>query len=147
MAQILDKTSWANDFSWEQILKLCRYFDYHEIVGGTVVFEQGSTEREMGVLISGVLSVLRTEGGQEFKLVQLRPPQTFGEIALIDGQPRSAKAVAVDDVVYLAIRKAQLDKLVNDHPLIAYKLMWKISLLLSQRLRQTSSKLVEYLDQ
>ncbi|MCG8611508.1 MAG: cyclic nucleotide-binding domain-containing protein, partial [Pseudomonadales bacterium] len=63
------------------------------------------------------------------------------------GQPRSAKAVAADDVVYLGIRKARLDQLVNDHPLIACKLMWKISLLLSQRLRQTSSKLVEYLDQ
>ncbi|MCM2332409.1 MAG: hypothetical protein NDI82_00480, partial [Anaeromyxobacteraceae bacterium] len=66
-------------------------------------------------------------------------------MALIDGQARSAGAVAVDDLVLLAITKADLDRLTNDHPRLAVKLVMKVARLLSQRLRQTTSNLADRL--
>jgi CRP-like cAMP-binding protein len=58
------------------------------------------------------------------------PGKTFGEMSLIDGEPRSASAIALDDSKVLVLTEMVLLKLAQ---------------LMSQRLRQTSDLLVDFL--
>jgi CRP-like cAMP-binding protein len=67
-------------------------------------------------------------------------------MALLDGQPRSATAVAAEDLVLLVFTRPELDKLVEAKPRLGVKLLWKLARFLSQRLRQTSGALAEHLD-
>ncbi len=67
-------------------------------------------------------------------------------LALIDGEPRSATCVATEPSVLLALTQAGFQRLCEERPALALKLLTRIAKLMSRRLRQTSGRLVDYLD-
>ncbi len=72
--------------------------------------------------------------------------QTFGEMALLDGEPRSATGVAAEDSIIFFISKKNLLDVAEDHPKLGFQILWKISKLMSQHLRSTTGKLVDYME-
>lgn len=146
IAEMLDRTNWSDGFSWEQMKRLSQFFKVYGAAQGQVLFEQGATDNSMGILLKGTLHVVREADGKRNQLATVRAPQTFGELSLLDGQPRSAHIIAVSEVEYLLITQIGLDKLSADYPLVGYRVLWKIAYILSQRLRSTSGVLAEYLE-
>jgi CRP-like cAMP-binding protein len=65
----------------------------------------------------------------------------FGEMALIEGKPRSADVVVKLDAVTHALTAEAFATLRHDHPDIAIKLIGNITRLLAARLRATSEQL------
>ena len=72
--------------------------------------------------------------------------KTLGEMAVVDGEPRSATCVAKRECVLLLLTKDNFQCIVRQRPGLAVKLLVVIAKLLSQRLRQVSGVLVDYLD-
>ena len=60
---------------------------------------------------------------------------SFGEMALIEGKPRSADAYAKRDVSLYSMNPEQLDQLREDRPIIATKILSNITRQLASRLR------------
>ncbi|MGV8058213.1 MAG: Crp/Fnr family transcriptional regulator [Smithellaceae bacterium] len=146
IAGILDETQWARDFSWNQIASLSEYFKVYRAVKGVEIFHEGQLEPSLGIIISGEIDILKNDIQQNAtSLARLRPGQTFGEMSLIDDEPRSATALAVSDVTFLVINRDDFLRLSKEKASLAFALLWKISRQLSQRLRRTSGQLVEYL--
>ena len=140
-AQILEKTKWANEFSWNHIKKICLYIDPVMAKPGAVVFKEGDTDRSLGIIVKGAIDIVKGKT----KLTTLRSSQTFGEMALIDGEPRSATGIAVKETVIFFMREEHLIQLTEDDPALGVQLLWKISKLISQRLRHTTGQLVDYM--
>ncbi len=140
-AQILEKTKWANDLSWNHIKKICLYIDPVMAKPGAVVFKEGDKDKSLGIIIKGAIDILKGKT----KLTTLRNSQSFGEMALIDGEPRSATGIAVKETIIFFIREDDLIQLTEDDPELGVQLMWKISKMTSRRLRQTSGQLVDYM--
>ncbi|HOE16577.1 MAG TPA: hypothetical protein PLX02_03800 [Syntrophorhabdaceae bacterium] len=65
---------------------------------------------------------------------------------MIDGNPRSATAVASADTVLVALSKDDLNRLLKEKPYVGIKMLQKIAFSMSQRLRQTTGILVDYLE-
>jgi len=146
LAEKLDRTQWANEFSWEQIKGIAIYIQAYEAKMGTVIFNEGDTDQSMGILIKGAVDIIKSDHEQMDKVIAtLRPPQTFGEMSLIDGEPRSAKAIAAGDVIILMINKESFFEMSKSTPSLALKLIWKIAGMISRRLRMTSGQLIEYI--
>lgn len=79
-----------------------------------VVFHQGDQGDSLHVIAEGAVKiVLEAEDGAEAILVTLRPPEAFGEIAMLDGAPRSASAIALERTTTLALPQAQLRELMD----------------------------------
>lgn len=146
IAEMLDWTNWSKDFSWNQMKRMCQFFSVYGAEKDELLFQQGGSTNSMGILLKGTLLVIRDNNGKQSQLAKLRAPQTFGEISLLDGQPRSASLIAGTALEYLLITKDDMDDMAEKHSLVAYKLLWKISYILSQRLRNTSGQLSEYLE-
>lgn len=146
IAELLDGTHWANSLSWNQLVHLGVYFKAYEAPKGAVIFQEGQVERSMGIIVSGQIDI--TKADQQLKatvLARLRAGQTFGEMSLIDDEPRSATAVAASDSVILFITKDNFLRLSRELPPLAFAVLWKVSRQLSQRLRRASGQLVDYL--
>jgi len=146
IAELLDGTHWASSLSWNQLMHLGAYFKAYEAPRGAIIFKEGQVERRMGIIASGQIDILKT--GQQHKdtvLACLRPGQSFGEMSLIDDEPRSATAVAATDSVILFIKKDDFLLLSRERPPLAFAVLWKVSRQLSQRLRRTSGQLIDYL--
>jgi len=147
LAEMLELTRWAKDFSWEQICNISKQMDAYKAKKGDLIFEEGSSDNTMGIVVKGKIDIVKDDAGLNRKVIAtLMPSQSFGEMSLIDGEPRSAGVVASTDVVLLFLTKDKMFELVNTRPALAFKLMWLISQMLSQRLRKTSGSLVEYLE-
>ena len=61
-------------------------------------------------------------------------------------QPRSATGKASEDTIIFFISKQSLVEISNDHPKLGFQILWKISKLISQHLRKTTGKLVDYME-
>jgi CRP-like cAMP-binding protein len=79
-----------------------------------VIFHQGDQGDALHVIASGAVKiVLEAEDGAEAILVTLRPPESFGEIAMLDGAPRSASAIALEPTTTLVLPGAELRQLMD----------------------------------
>ncbi len=146
IAELLDETQWAKDFSWNQLINLSGYFKVYRAAKGAELFHEGQIEHSLGILISGEIAIVKNALQQkETVLARLRAGQTFGEMSLIDDEPRSATAVAVSDVTFLFISLEEFIRLGKEKAPLGFALLWKISRQISQRLRRTSGQLVEHL--
>jgi CRP/FNR family transcriptional regulator, cyclic AMP receptor protein len=100
---------------------------------GTTIFREGDEAHELYVIKSGEVRIQignRTVG-------ELSADHVFGEMALIDNEPRSASAIAVTDVELVPVSEKQFLFLVSQTPYFALRVMR----VLAQRLRVTNKTL------
>jgi small-conductance mechanosensitive channel len=87
---------------------------------GAVVIQQGDPGASMFVLAEGLAYVDQDgEQGRSIRVAQVTPGQTFGEMSLLTGEPRSATITAATDVVALEIAKDDVESLLGRRPEIA----------------------------
>jgi CRP/FNR family transcriptional regulator/CRP/FNR family cyclic AMP-dependent transcriptional regulator len=109
---------------------------------GEVIFHRDDSGQVLYVIQSGKVKIYITSpDGQEVSLAVFGPGDYFGELALVDGQPRSASAVAIEPVETFALQRTDFIKAVMHHPRIAIQLMT----VLSRRLRQTDAMIEDLL--
>jgi CRP-like cAMP-binding protein len=144
VAELIDQTNWANEFTWDDIRVLGRYFTAYEANRGQVIFYEGAKANYMGLIISGAVRISKTGSDNLVKpLVVLRASQTFGELSLIDGGPRSGLAEALGTTKFVITSKVQLISMAQERPQLAFRLLWKVSETISRRLRHTSYRLLK----
>ncbi len=106
---------------------------------GAVIFAQGDSGDALFGVASGRVRISASgAGGQEVFLNIMEPGDTFGEIAVIDGLPRTAGATALDDASVIVIKRTDFLDLLEREPRLAVHLLK----LFCERLRWTS-ELVE----
>jgi CRP/FNR family cyclic AMP-dependent transcriptional regulator len=106
---------------------------------GEIVFAQGDEGDALYGVASGRVRISACGlGGQEVFLNIMEPGDTFGEIAVMDGLPRTAAATALDDATLIIIKRQDFLELLEREPRLAIHLLR----LLCERLRWTS-ELVE----
>lgn len=108
---------------------------------GTVLFQEGQPGDRMFVIQSGRVEIVKKIGGQTVVIAQLGPGDCVGEMAILDGQPRSADAVIAEDAQLVVLDRHTFEGLVRDHGEIAVRIMRK----LSQRLREANKQLQNFL--
>jgi CRP/FNR family transcriptional regulator, cyclic AMP receptor protein len=97
---------------------------------GAIIFREGDRAQELFVIKSGEV---RIQIGNT-TISELSADHVFGEMALIDSEPRSASAIAVTDVELVPVSEKQFLFLVSQTPHFALKVMR----VLAQRLRTTN---------
>ncbi len=100
---------------------------------GALIVSEGDAGDALYVVRSGeVKVVLVGDDGREVILQVLGVGDHFGELALIDGRPRSAHVVATHASSLLVLRRPEFRRQVEQNPKVAWELMVE----LSRRLRQ-----------
>ena len=144
---LLLRTEWSQDLPWEQLSALAQYVDAYRADKGAEIFRQGGLGHYLCLLVDGRVNVMMEDStGTRKTLATIEAGKPFGEMSLIDGEPRSATAVAVEDSKVLVLTDKDFEVLSKEHPALGVNLLGKLARLMSQRLRQTSGLLVEYLE-
>ncbi|MBX9819639.1 Crp/Fnr family transcriptional regulator [Afipia birgiae] len=108
----------------------------NEYDASEVVFEEGSTGRELFVVLEGKIDIVKNSGADKTVIVTLGKGEFFGEMAVIDGSARSATAVAaVSGTRVMRINHARFVYLVSQQPAFALMIMDA----LSKRLRASNA--------
>lgn len=111
---------------------------YRKHPKGTFILSHNEVGQCMYLLVSGRVKVsLASAEGRELVLSHLEAPAHFGEMSLVDGQPRSSDVIALSDVELLGIEAKDLSAAIQVQPQLALSLIGT----LSRRLRTTIARL------
>jgi len=103
----------------------------------SIIFQKDDVGNFFFLICSGrVKVVIETEEGKEAILSILYPTEFFGEMSLLDGEPRSATIVALEDTRVLLIQRDDFMKLLQKYPDISLKILKALSLRLRKANRQ-----------
>lgn len=126
---------------------LSHYLQAYAADPGCVIFGEGDPGHYMCLLVSGrVKTYKESDIEHKAEVASENSGRSIGEMALIDGEPRSATCIASEASVLLLLSQADFQRLCQERPALALKLLLRITKLMSRRLRLTSGRLVDYLD-
>ena len=130
--------------SSHEVRTLARYFGLTEMDEGDTIFKEGDRGTFMCIVGEGDVSVLKSNlDGKTVQLAKLHKGRTFGEMALLDGEMRSATCVASEDCILLTLSQESLEQMLEEVPKTAAFVMRAIAISLSRRLRMADGKLVD----
>jgi len=101
----------------------------------SIVVQEGEPGDAMYIIIRGAVKIsYYTADGQEVVLALLEAGAFFGEMALLDDQPRSATVITMADSELAQIRRVDFDRLLKNSPELTRKMLTEVV----ARLRRTS---------
>lgn len=126
------------DLAPDSLETLAGMVQYRKYPKGAFIVGHNETGTSMFLLVAGRVKVsLASPEGRELVLNYLEAPAHFGEMALVDGQPRSSDVIAVTDVEVLSLDGKDLSAAIQLQPRLALSLIAT----LSRRLRHTINRL------
>jgi len=113
---------------------------------GQTVFKEGEPGNRLFIIATGEVRVSRqVPGSGEEALAVLKPGACFGEMSVFDRSERSTDAIANTDCTLLTITRSDFEMLLDFDRDLAFKVLWAVVRLLSQRLRVTNENLRSFL--
>jgi CRP/FNR family cyclic AMP-dependent transcriptional regulator len=128
-----------SDQDLQKILDICEQVD---IPQGSTIFEEHSINNEMYIVLEGEVTIRMwvPDESKEVVLSTIKKGHLFGELSLVDDEPRSATAIASQDVTLLSITRERFFHLVEQHPELGITVMSNLLKILTERLRHTDAK-------
>src|SRR5450755_1811336 len=103
---------------------LAERIDELKVPAGAVLFQRGEPGDAMYVVKTGRVEVFfKNDTGERIVIEVAHPGDFFGEISLLDSGPRTASAVATEDLEALVVDRGDLDELFRLHPAAVFDLL------------------------
>jgi CRP/FNR family transcriptional regulator, cyclic AMP receptor protein len=135
---LLSRVPVFSTLSREDLVHVAQVAMTRQFEAGAVVFREGDEGSTCYIVRTGRARAIREHpDGRSITLAHFDPGDIFGEMAMLDGERRSATVEAVADTEALAILSADMHRLLREHPDISVKLIAA----LGQRLRTTNERL------
>jgi hypothetical protein len=123
----------------ERLLSMMRRWGLR---GGTLLFSDGSSGTSCFIILSGAVTVSMHVHGHERLLATLHPGSIFGQVALIEGSPRTATCATLGSTVLLELGQDVCKRLFSSPSATALKVMAALNLGLIGALRGASRQLM-----
>lgn len=108
------------------------------------IFCEHEPGEELFIIQQGKVKITKLLGGREVLLAVLKGGDIFGEMAILENQPRSASAIAFDgDVTMLAVSRKNFSAMVTEQPQLATRLITILSERIWSIYRQINNILLE----
>ncbi|MEP0940154.1 MAG: SulP family inorganic anion transporter [Rhizobiaceae bacterium] len=126
----------------DHLAQLKPFLSRKSFVDDEIVIKQGDAARAVFFVVSGQANIeVRVDGDHLRNLGVLCPGAIFGEMAVLDGKPRSATIVAVGSLECIEISTDNLEHVGKSHPEARHALMAAIGLELAKRIRISNTAL------
>ncbi|MEI7844075.1 MAG: cyclic nucleotide-binding domain-containing protein [Gallionellaceae bacterium] len=149
--EIFDMLMDSNMFSrmqGDELRAAAPYFGINNYKAGAMIFNEGDKGTFMCIVQKGRVSVVKKDqDGKSVVMGTEGTRGTFGEMALLDGEPRSASCVAQTDCELLTLARTSLDDILKEKPRLGAEILRSIAISLSRRMRASAGRLVDRLDQ
>jgi len=130
----LQKIPLFSEFDYKEMSKLLTFMKMKRIIKDQKVVTQGEMGQDLYIILAGSADVIIDTN----KVNELTSGQYFGEVSLIDREPRSATIIATSDLEVLVLNRKDFTYLITHEPQISVKMLWKFAQVLSARVRHTA---------
>jgi CRP-like cAMP-binding protein len=143
---MLKVSEFFSDLPERDIEILARYVRAYAAEPGTVIFRESESGAFMCLLIEGTAEIFKQDhkfGSR--RIGRVEAGKTVGEMALVDGEPRSATCICAQQSRLIMLSREQFVRIIREHPALSVSILLKLLTLMSRRLRLTSGQLVDHL--
>jgi CRP/FNR family cyclic AMP-dependent transcriptional regulator len=135
------------NFNLPEIRLLAHFMQVYRAPAGAEIIREGEPGDFMMLLVEGRIEVMKQDRWNAPRLIAvLEAGSTLGEMSMIDGEPRFATCIAAEGTLVAVLSREALARIILEQPILGAKVLMELALMLSQRLRQTSVRLITYLD-
>ncbi len=139
---VLKQTAIFADVPLAFFPKILDKFESVEVSPGTIVMNEGDEGDALFIIEEGALSiVVNIEGIGQEEVAILEPYDILGEMAVLDGRPRSATVVAKKGAKLLRLSKNDFIQMLDEPVDISTIILHNIIVKIGKRIRATSDKL------
>jgi serine phosphatase RsbU (regulator of sigma subunit) len=111
---------------------------------GHIVFEESAPGDTLYIIVDGQVHISRTfQDGEQRVIREMGPGEFFGEMALLEDKPRSARVSTVTPTTCLAVTRQRFNTLIEQHPAVAINFLKAISAQLRQQYQEQAVLLEE----
>ena len=144
---LIPKCPLLENFSHAEVRLLAHFMQVYRAETGMEVIREGDGGDFMLMLIEGSVDVHKRDRWNTPQLLAtVEAGRTLGEMSMIDGEARFATCIATAPVMIAVLDRENLARIIVEQPLLGAKLLMELVLMLSQRLRATSEKLLALMD-
>ena len=145
---LIPKCTLLENFSPAEVRLLAHFMDVYRAPPGAEVIREGDGGDFMLMVLEGKIEVLRRDRWNTPQLLaEAEAGRTLGEMSMIDGEARFASCVASEPAMIAVLDRESLARIIVEQPLLGAKILMELVLMLAQRLRATSQRLLGLLDE
>ena len=145
---LIPKCALLENFSPSEVRLLAHFMDVYRADAGIEVIREGDGGDFMLMLIEGKVEVRKRDRWNTPQLIAVVDAgKVLGEMSMIDGEARFATCVAIEPVLVAMLDRESLARIIVEQPMLGAKVLMELVLMLSQRLRATSQRLLDRLDE
>ncbi|WP_321323193.1 cyclic nucleotide-binding domain-containing protein [Thiomicrorhabdus sp.] len=127
VAKTLSETIIGQDVSIEECEILSTAVTHKTLSKGEILFDEGTKDETLYLLISGKLEVLKVlSNNATIHIDTLKEGSMTGELSFIDGNTHTMRLVAKRDSEVILLHKDAFESLVEQHPMLTYHVMRSI---------------------
>ena len=148
MHALIPKCRLLENFSPAEVRLLAHFMIVFRADPGVEIIREGDGGDFMLMVIEGRVEVLKRDRWNTPQLLAtVEAGRTLGEMSMIDGEQRFATCVAAEATLLAVLGREALARIIVEQPLLGAKILMELVLMLSQRLRVTSQRLLGLLDE
>jgi CRP-like cAMP-binding protein len=148
MHALIPKCQLLENFSTAEVQLLAQFMDVYSAGAGLEVIREGDGGDFMLMVLEGRIEVHKRDRWNTPQLLAVvEAGRTLGEMSMIDGEARFASCIAVEPTLIAVLERERLARIIIEQPLLGAKVLMELVLMLSQRLRHTSQRLLGLLDE
>ena len=118
------------------LAKACTQRTYQ---AGDILVHQGNPGVGLFIITAGRVRIVKTsEEGERFEIAEHGPSEVIGELSVLDGAPRTADVVAVEDTTCLVLASWAFNSFMQSHPEVALEILPVVV----KRFRETNEALM-----
>lgn len=146
IAEVLQKINIFSGLTPYERTKIAKFFRQKEYEPKAKIVKEGDPGDGMFVIKSGAVKISKEiTDTEEQVLANLVDGDFFGEMALLDGAPRSASVYAISKVTMLELYRASLLELFDKEAKIGVKVLYNLAKILGERIRESGDKIRDIL--
>jgi CRP-like cAMP-binding protein len=146
--ELIPQCTLLENFSHAEVRLLAHFMDVYRAAQGTEIIREGEGGDFMLMMIEGRVEVVKRDRWSVPQTIAVvEAGKTLGEMSMIDGEPRFATCVAADPTLVAVLDRENLARIIVEQPMLGAKILMELVLMLSQRLRATSARLLAMMDE
>jgi CRP-like cAMP-binding protein len=148
MHALIPRCALLENFSPAEVELLAHFMDVYRVEPPAEIIREGDGGDFMLMVLEGRVEVhKRDRWNTQQLLAAVDAGRTLGEMSMIDGEPRFATCIAAEPTMIAVLNREALARIIVEQPLLGAKILMELVLMLSQRLRATSQRLLGLLDE
>jgi CRP-like cAMP-binding protein len=145
---LIPKCTLLENFAPAEVRLLAHFMDVYRAEPGVEIIREGDGGDFMLMIVEGKVEVHKRDRWNTPQLLALvEAGRTLGEMSMIDGEPRFATCIAVEPTQVAVLDRENLARIIVEQPLLGAKILMELVLMLSQRLRATTDRLLGMLNE